>query len=444
MPKPGASFLLLLAFGLCSLQAQADVVDLGESARVSGRVTAIDAEGHVTIDSELADHPLRIRAEAVQGVRFDPSINDKLSVPDQEVQLSNGDAIPCRIESMDAKTIRVSTWYAGKLEIPREHVAALHFGISKPRPILVGSKAVQGWSKSDAWTIDTKNSSFKSTGNGHITRKLDSELPERYIIRFHYAWKNSPSLRFHFAANPFDEKSHNRYLLTINVAGFEVKRQSPVGRTYTSLSQSPMRSEIKKNDGMDIELRVDRGLKEPLFLLFINGTLIDRFTDPVKNAPSGPNLMLEITGGGKESNTITDFELLEWSGDSSERRKRVKSSPDSDTVYDRQGEHFSGKAMSIGKHDDRNVIVFQHPHTTEPLRIPLDQAATLWFHPASAAPENTTSPIVLGLVDNGLLHVESCTMDKHRAECIHPILGKLTIKRSAVSTINPGKNKKGS
>lgn len=203
-----------------------------------------------------------------------------------------------------------------------------------------------------------------------------------------------------------------------------------------------MRPEIKTSDGMDIELRVDRGLDEPLFLLFINGTLIDRFTDPVKNAPSGPNLMLEITGGGRGSNTISDFELLEWSGDSSERRKRAKSSPDSDTVYDRQGEHFSGKAMSIGKHDGRSVIVFQHPHTTEPLRIPLDQAATLWFQPQPAAPENTATPLVIGLVDNGLLHVESFTMDKRRAECIHPVLGKLTIKRRAVSTIKPGKKPK--
>jgi len=445
-PTPPALFLCLLVSGLWPLQARADIVNLGEESRVSGHITAIDAEGRVTLDSDLSEKPLRILAEAVKSIHFDPAINDKLAVPDQEIQLSNGDAIPCRIESMDEKSIHASTWYAGKLEIPREYVAALHFGISKPRPVLATAKAIQGWSKSDAWQINEENTSLVSSDTGRIARQLDDPLPERFIIRFRYRWKGSPNLRFHFAADQFDKSPANRYILTINTAGIEIKRQSSRGRTYTTLSQSPRRPETAWPDGMNIELRVDRSLKEPLFLLFINDELVDRFTDAVKTPPSGSGLMLESNAGNRSGNIVSNLEILEWDGDSSNRRKREKSASASDSVYDREGQHFTGRAGSISMYDGRLVIVFHHPRATEPFRIPLDQAASLWFHQPdpAPAPDIPETPLVLGLVDNGLLHIESCVMDERHAECTHPLLGKLSIKRRAVSTINPGKKEKGS
>jgi hypothetical protein len=69
------------------------------------------------------------------------------------------------------------------------------------------------------------------------------------------------------------------------------------------------------------------------------------------------------------------------------------------------------------------------------LRIPLDQAASLWFSKPENPGQTGPASLVFGLVDNGLLHVSSCIMDERRVECVHPLLGKLAIKRRAVSTI---------
>jgi len=443
-PKPGAFLLFLLVSGLWSVQAYADIVDLGGKDRLSGRVTAINAEGRVTVVSELSDEPLIVRPDTVKAIRFDPAIDDKLAVPDQEIQLSNGDAIPCQIESMDDKTIYVSTWYAGKLEIPRAFVAAVHCGISKPRPILGRLKALRNWSESSAWEIDADQSTFTSSGTGRIIRQLDSPLPERFVIRFHYRWKGAPNIRFHFAADQFEEGASNRYILTINSAGIEVKRQSSRGRTYSTLSASRNSPENVWPDGMDVELRIDRSPKEPLFLLFVNGELVDRFVDTVMSPPSDRGLMFESGAGGRSGNVVSNFEILEWDGDSMNRRKREENTVESDTVYDRQGEYFSGRAEGISMHEGRRVIVFKHPHATEPLRIPLDQTASLWLHQPDPAPEIPETRRVLGLVDNGLLHIESLIMDERRSECTHPLLGKLTIDRHAVSSIESGNKHQGS
>jgi len=435
-PAVHGALILPVLFGLLALlSARADLVDFGGGERLSGHIKAIDAKGRVTLQSELSKAPLVVRPEAVRSIRLDPSINDKLKVPDQEVQLINGDAIPCRVKSMDAEKIEVSTWFAGTLEIPRVYVSALHFGISKPKPILSAAQAVKGWSDSDSWKIDPETFSIISKNVGRISRKLDSPLPEQYIIRFNYTWKRMPNLRFYFAADRLEEGPNNRYILSVNNSGFEVKRQSAKGRIYTTLSLSPRHPTEAWPEGMDIELRIDRSLAEPLFLLFINGELIDRFSDAMKNPPSGPKMMLESSAGRGASNKIRNFEILEWSGDSSDRRKRGETEPGKDTVFDRQGEHFSGKAVDISNFEGRPVILFRHPHAKEPLRIPLDKAASLWFSKPENPEEIGPSRLVFGLVDNGLLHVSSCTMDERRAECVHPLLGKLSIKRRAVSTI---------
>lgn len=429
----GAGRLAAVCAALVPGLLGADRVTLDGDHQLTGQVTSVDA-GQVTLVSELSAAPLVLQQAAVRAVTFAPP-EAPPQPADQQLHLVNGDVIPCRVESMDERLVRVSTWFAGNLEVPRQHVAALHFNVTEPTLILATTDALRGWSESDAWTADETAQTLTSAGTGKISRQLDPGLPARFIIRFRYQWQGNPGLRFYFADQLDAEGAVDRYFLTINAAGIELKRQSSRGATYSSLAQDPRRPNDVSPDGIDVELRVNREPREPLLHLLLNGDLVGRFVDPFGNAPTGSALVLESTAGGNSNNTIGRLQVLEWAGDSSTRPKRPDDEPDKDAVCDRQGERFAGTAERIAPLDGRPVIVFHHPHAADPLHIPLDQAASLWLRQPQPPPAPPDAPLALTLAGNGSLQLADCRIDAQSATCTHPLLGPLTVDRRAIAAL---------
>jgi hypothetical protein len=436
-PWPRAAALAAALAALSPANLTADRVALGGEHQLSGRVTGIDGDGRVTIVTGLAPEPLVIRPDAVAGVTLAPAGEPAPASPDQEIHLVNGDVIPCRIEALDEHQLRAQTWFAGSLEVPREHLAAIHFGVLDPTLLLDRNEALRGWSQSDAWNADEETGTLASSGTGKINRRLAGELPELYIIRFRYEWKGNPNLRFYFADNLPEEGAGDRYILTINTAGMELKRQSTRGRTNHTLAQDPRRPGELSPNGLDLELRVDRTQREPLLHLLVNGDLVGRFIDPVEQPPSASGLMLESGASGNSSNIVSRLEVLEWGGESATRPQRGDDDPDQDIVCDRQGERFSGTAERITATAIGAAIIFRHPHAAEPLHVPLDQAASLWFRrPPHAHPAAPQPALTLRLVRGGSFQLDSCRIDERSATCTHPLLGPLVIDRRAIESLD--------
>jgi len=425
---PATLSRLAFATLIATAVARADLVQIGDDHRIAGTITAIDKDGRVTLKSELSGQPLLIRPGPITRVVFESDADPPTDSPDQQIELDNGDRMPCRVLSMDDETVRISTWFAGELRVPRAHVTALHFGVTDPALIFGGKQVLDGWTKSEAWSI-TEEGMFVSGGVGRTAHKL-KDLPARFIVRFRYEWKGSPNLRFYFADNLLDQGTADRYFLTINSAGMELKRQSTSGRTNHSLAVDHRRPKEISADGMDIEIRVDR--KERVLQLLINGDMIDRFIDPVDRVPKGNGLMIESSASGNSANFVKGLEVLEWTDSPENRRSKNTGDPDKDTVLDRQGEHFSGTAQAISGPASKPEIVFRHPHAAEPLKVPLDQAAALFFRQTGGAAGDQPAPLVLTLADNGLLALESCTVDDQTVLCKHPLLGEMKIDRRAI------------
>ena len=417
--------------------ARGDLVEIGDDDRIAGSVTSINQDGQVTLKSELSEQPLLIRPERISRVVFQSDAEPPAGSPDQQLELDNGDRVPCRVLSMDDEAVRITTWFAGELRVPRAHVAALHFGVTDPAMIFGGEQVLDGWSKSEAWSI-TEEGMFVSGGVGRTARKVD-DLPARFIVRFRYEWKGNPNLRFYFADSLMDQGTADRYFLTINSAGMELKRQSTSGRINHSLAQDHRRPKEISADGMDIEIRVDR--EERMLHLLINGDLVDRFIDPVKSVPKGNGLMIESSASGSSANFVSGLEVLEWTDKPQNRRSKNTGDPDKDTVLDRQGEHFSGIAEAITGPASKPEIVFRHPHAAEPLKVPLDQAAALYFRDTERAGGDKPQPLTLALTDDGSLTPESCRVDDRSAVCAHPLLGELKINRRAIRSLSRNKPK---
>jgi len=237
-----------------------------------------------------------------------------------------------------------------------------------------------------------------------------------------------------------DQGTADRYFLTVNSAGMELKRQSTSGRTNHSLAQDHRRPKEISANGMDIEIRVDR--EDRVLQLLINGDVVDRCIDPVKKVPQGNGLMIESSASGSSANFVSGLEVLEWTDKPQNRRTKNAGDPDKDTVLDRQGEHFSGIAEAISGPAANPEIVFRHPHAAEPLKVPLDQAAALFFRATDGAGDEQPHPLALALTDDGSLTLETCRIDNKAARCNHPLLGELKIDRRAIRGLSRKQPKK--
>jgi hypothetical protein len=426
---PDAFPRLAIATLLATAAAHGDLVELGDEHRIAGNVTAVDEDGQVTLNSELSDQPLLIRPETITRVVFEPDADPPADSTDQQVELDNGDRVPCRVLSMDDEAVRIKTWFAGELRVPRAHVSALHFGVTDPALLFGGDQVFGGWSKSEAWSI-TEQGMFVSGGVGLTAHPMPDGLPARFIVRFRYEWKGNPNFRFYFANDRPDQGVTNRYMFSINSSGMELKRQSTSGRINTTLTEDRRRAKEISPEGLDIEIRVDR--TQRILHLLINGDLVDRVIDPVDRVPKGNGLMIESSASGSSANFVSGLEVLQWTDDPLNRRIKNTGDPDKDTVLDRQGEHFSGIAESITGPAAKPEIVFRHPHAAEPLKVPLDQAAALFFRKNEGAAVARQKKLVLRLTDDGALTLDSCQVDAGQASCSHPLLGQLKIDRRAI------------
>jgi hypothetical protein len=77
--------------------------------------------------------------------------------------------------------------------------------------------------------------------------------------------------------------------------------------------------------------------------------------------------------------------------------------------------------------------LFESPHQPDPIRIPANQVSTLFF--AKPDPKAARPPMIIGLHEHGLLSVAACTFTGERMNLSHPLLGDLSLDRTALTSM---------
>jgi len=419
--------------GLSVFTTAADVSLMGE-AKLTGDVVAMDASGTITLASPVSKKPLLLNGSRVRSVNFE--IADKnFIVPDQRVELINGDVLPVRVDGLDETMMIVASPDLGSFRIPREFVDSVRFGIVPERMVYNGTESTDGWKldSGDARNWEIKDGRYLATGQGMISRDL--VLPEKFILRFHLNWDTHPNFRMFFAgpSKPPGEQA-NRYYLQFSASGFEIRREMMGKTRYTPivlLSRTP--EEIPENT-LKVELRVDRS--NGLLQLFLNGQLEGRYTDPVSDIPDGGHIAMISQAPQESEQSVTNLEVLEWDDRADRHRSEDRGDGKTDALIGRFGERFGGSLTQIKKGDSGTVYLFKSDFQKDMIELPEEEVSTIFFAASGvAAKQKKEKGLILRLRGGGDMRVSTCEFGAEEVKAVHPLLGEVEIDRAGITSI---------
>jgi hypothetical protein len=417
----------ILVLAMLAAPAGADLVTLSDGGRLTGSVTALDGDT-LKLDSPLSVEPVLLRAGGISQVRFDNG-PESAATHDSRMVLTNGDRLPCDLAAITPDSVRVTTGFAGEMDIARGSIATLQLGI-RPRKLLYsGPASLKGWIISDGWQLD--DGTLVSNGRGAISRTFDP-MPDSFSIQFELVWREPPNFQFYFCSTseiPGGGKL-DRYFLQFSAAGFELKRQSSGPATYHTLGAITRRPASFPNFRTTVELRVD--LPSRRIEMLLDGEPAGRFDDPLETPPDGKHIIFVGNEDKPGAHRIGNIRLRAWNPAGDRQLGEDRGDSDGDSLIDIDGDRFTGTLIGTAP-DDASVILFKSPHHPEPMRIPVERASTIFF--TRPDPAAAKSPLVVGLADHGFLGADSCRFGSRKATLAHPLIGEIGIDRSAIRSV---------
>lgn len=425
---------LVLACGLPQL-LHADDLTLTDGARLSGTVRSISGNGVVELSSALAPERIMLKGAAVGKVEF-TAAEPPAALPATLVELANGDLLPATIESLDDHSLSVVTPDAGRLTIPRTALKSIQLGVHRSKVIYSGPKGLDEWifepETSKNWTFANKT----LTSNGPTTARQNLATPQQFIFRFTLKWQANPMFQIYFA-DPLTPgaKAVDRYYMTYNGAGLEIKRESTTGNRYQTVILLARSPDQFPNNQLDVEIRVDR--RTSRLHLLLNGEPEAAGVDPSGAAPVGSGVTLRSNSPAGITQEISGIEILELDNASSRHHAEDRGDPKTDSLISRDEDRWGGRLTGIRKGPDGALFTFKSDFQQAPLEIPETDVSTIFF--AQVAQENkpaeTANPLALRLRGEGLLRVSSCEFSEAGITAVHPLLGPLKISRAGVMAI---------
>lgn len=430
----GCRLGLILA-GIATGVLHADDLTLTDDARLTGTVRSINEAGVVELDSVLSPEPLHLKADAVKKVEFS-SPESTPNPPGTLIELSNGDVLPATIESLDDKTLTVTTADAGRLAIPRAALKSLQLGVHKRKVIYAGPKNLEEWSRdgegAKGWTFANKS----LVSNGPAKASKNFETPQQFILKFTLKWQSSPNFQIFFA-DPLTPKVEavDRYYLQFNSAGLEIKREAGEGRRFPpSVMIPPVTPEQFPENQVDVEIRVDR--KTSRLHLFLNGEFEGEGVDPVAKPPIGNGVTLVNNSPAGMTQEIRGIEVIEFDNTRTRHRAEDRGDSKTDSLISRDDDRWGGSLTAIRQGTDGVVFSFKSDFQEEPLELAEADVSTIFFtKPEQEGAPAQVHPFALRLRGEGSLRVSSCTFSEDAISARHPLLGALKISRAGVSAL---------
>ncbi|MEJ6581229.1 MAG: hypothetical protein QNL33_01460 [Akkermansiaceae bacterium] len=414
-----------------------DLVTLKSGDVFTGEVMAL-SDGIITLDSPHSDTPLKVRNENLQRLKFGETSTDELPKNSQVLNLRNGDTMPGQIVGLSDTHVSFQTWFAGQLEIPRNQIESLFFGVTTQTTIYRGPKDLVDWDQGNESRWEFDEGRLRSRDRGTIGK--DFKLPANFIFSTRFTWINSPNLSIHLCSDSITsagEAGSNSYLLYANSQGIQIRRVTPQenGRPqYKTLItyDAPLRD--IKEQSVEIEVRIDRSGR--MLQLSINGEALAPGFDP-EAPPTGTHIVFESLSSGRRDIQIEDIHIQEWDTKTQRFRAEPRADEKSDTLTVDDGDRFSGKIVSYDPTSEDKGFVVTSPQSQQPITIPQENCSVMYFSKQESTPESK-GEYRLDLRSGGGLTLSEIKLGAQNLEANHPWLGQMTLDRRIMSSISKG------
>ena len=411
----------------------ADEVQLRSGGQLSGEIVKLSDDGGLDFSYDYALEPLVIKTSAVSSFTLTPQqTHQELAFYPTLATLKSGDQLSGELTGLNAEMVTLRNESVGEVKLPRAVMHSLSLNRKEEKMIYSGPRSNDEWVGNENWVYS--DGVLISEGNGSAFQDID--LSRNFIVKFRYQWEDSPNFQVFFCdPGPDHGRQRDRYFFHVTRIGMDLKRESPGQRnTWNTLGTVLRRTSQFPEKSIDLEFRVNR--EERLINVLINGVEEGRFTDrSAGSAPSGGGISFDADGGGRNTNRISQLEVIEWDSVSAGHRAEKRGDATTDSVIDTFGARYSGVAQEVDFGGAKPEVVFSSPHSNSPIRIPLERTSTLFFaedSSESSAPEPTYL-VLLGRY--GKLLATGVNLLETKAIVSHPSLGDLEIDRSIITEI---------
>ncbi|MEN8679350.1 MAG: hypothetical protein ABF391_04790 [Akkermansiaceae bacterium] len=420
-----------------------DQVSLKNGDLFFGKVIALTG-GLIELQTPHSESPLKIVNEdlirlSFSGANAESKATEELPKNSQELFLRNGDSIPGEVVGLTSTHLSFQTWFTGLLEIPREQIDSVFFGVTPQRNVFRGPVGIEGWSQGNNGRWRYEDGTLTSRDKGFIGRDL--QLPKNFIFSTEISWESSPNIRIHLCTEdpePQDDGTSNSYLLNLNSGGIQVKRVMPAGvrgPKFQTLITSSQNLQNMSSKSCQIELRVDRTTK--ILQLYLDGEKLGQGVDPTES-PEGSSLLLESLSSGSSDNNVSNIMVHEWDTTTQLLRREPRAEDELDTLSVDDGDRFSGKIISYDPTLPTKPFTVKTPLSPDPISIPLENCAVMYFTKGENS-RKSTGQYNLALRTGGKLTLSGIQLGAEKLKANHPWLGKLEIDRRVMQSISKGK-----
>ncbi|HWB60840.1 MAG TPA: hypothetical protein VG733_15190, partial [Chthoniobacteraceae bacterium] len=331
--KPHLAFLLaayIIAVPLtrgADEPAGDDVLRLANGDSLHGSVAGWEKAGPLW-RSAFSSQPAPFKMPGLDSILFaERPIPENATASKHEVLLANGDLLPGTVASLDAKTLALDTWYAGRLEIPRAMVRS----ISAAGVIYNGPEGLDGWvngrSPDDkSWVFD--DGALSTMDNATLGR--DFKLPARSRIEFDLAAGGNFMVMVRFCFDHID-KPGSGYDFQISGTTVDLVRETPDRPTIRAGQQAMLENPLTKTPADAVmfadtlpmsppvarrhfDIRIDKDVRK--VWLFVDKKLVQEFSGLEDLPKSGGALLFS---GGQLQNQgaplrVSKIKISRWSG----------------------------------------------------------------------------------------------------------------------------------
>ena len=301
---------IILVSAALTLSAAADPVAasvrFSNNDQLSGSMESLTTE-QLVWKSPILDKPVPFFLKNVLDLTMPATQPDIKGGHEATITLTRGDTVRGQLASVTDDAVELDTWFAGRMKFNRLMIRDVRIS-ERPDLIYRGPTGLDGWKQSGekpAWTY--QNSSFRSGAAGSIARNVD--LPDECTVAFDASWRGSLGLKLVFFSDDLtSDHPATGYEMTIQTRSVYLRSC----KTQKFLGHTPNAVTLQENEKARIEIRAS--LKSGKICLFVDGRIIDVWTDPdVARNEIGRGI--HFITQNESPVQITRIEVGTWDGD---------------------------------------------------------------------------------------------------------------------------------
>jgi len=305
-----AFIVTLLCLKSSLLYADQALAFFADGDRISGNLLSTKTIETLSWSSDYLSDPAKLNTKSLLEIKLP---NDPANASDSgkaTINLTNGDTLIGNIQSLDEKSLTISSSVFDSLTIKRGMIRFISLQ-EPPTRLYSGPVDKEDWETTNhSWKFLHRSLIANSGHRGATSRNF--ETPDRFHFSFTANWKNRLNMRLRFLSDSIEpEKLKNYYSLHLNNQHADIRKTIDDGSNIDQRLSSRFVSipDIAQKELAHFDLYVDR--REGKIILKVDGKLYGDWND-VDLLDERFGNTFSFSSEGQNLTGISEIQMRSW------------------------------------------------------------------------------------------------------------------------------------